>query len=278
MNIDNRPIGVFDSGVGGLTVAYELSKVLSNENFIYFGDSLRAPYGSLPKETLLKYACEIIDYLLSFNVKAIVVACNTLCATVLDDIKSIYTDKNLIFQDVIQAGVDEALDTGSKNIGLLATTNTIKMGTHKNKILTVSDDVSFVQTAAPLFVPIIENGLSNTKIAYEAVKHYLTDMLNANVDTIILGCTHFPILTPTIYEVISKDYNINLINPAKRSSLYLKNTLEKLEMLGSHNSGSIEFYTSGHETNFKLVLNNIFNEAYDVFVVAGGSGLPVVWR
>ncbi len=262
MKFDNRPIGVFDSGVGGLTVAYELTKLLPKENFIYFGDSLRAPYGNLPQDVLLKNTCEIVDFLLTFDVKAIVVACNTLCATVIEDLTKIYADKNLIFQDVIQAGVDEALDTGSKNIGLLATSNTIKTGTHKEKILLVDDSVNFMGTAAPLFVPIIENGLYNTKIAYEAVKYYLDDMLNANIDTIILGCTHFPILTDTIKQATSDNYNLTLVNPAKRSALYLKNKLEECEMLG--NEGSVKFYTSGYEANFKFILDSVFSESHEV--------------
>ncbi len=269
MNMDNRPIGIFDSGVGGLTVAYELSKVLPKENFIYFGDSLRAPYGNLPKDILLKNTCEIIDFLLTFNVKAIVIACNTLCATVLEEVKEIYADKNLIFQDVIQAGVDEALETGSKNIGLLATHNTINMGTHKNKILAKNPNVNFIQTAAPLFVPIIENGLSNTNIAYEAVRYYLIDMLNENTNTIILGCTHFPILSEKIKEVTSEGYHITLINPAHRSSIYLKNKLEELNSLG--NEGSISFYTSGYESNFKLILNSVFKVNYEVSVIKLGK-------
>ncbi len=268
MIIDNRPIGVFDSGVGGLTVAYELSKVLPNENFIYYGDSLRAPYGNLPKDILLKNTCEIVDFLLEFNIKAVVVACNTLCATVLDDLKVIYADKHLIFQDVIQAGVDEALETGSSNIGLLATNNTIKMGTHKEKIKSINENISFLETAAPLFVPIIEQGLYNTKIAYEAVKYYLDDMLQANIDTIILGCTHFPILADTIKDVTSEGYEITLINPANRSSIYLKNMLTEKNMLG--NQGSIKFYTSGYETNFKFILDNVFTKNYDVEVVELG--------
>ncbi len=264
MNFDNRPIGVFDSGVGGLTVAYELTKILPNENFIYFGDSLRAPYGNLPKDVLLNNTCQIVDFLLSFDVKAVVVACNTLCATVLEDLEVIYADKNVIFQDVIQAGAEEAVATGSKNIGLLATSNTIKMGTHKDKILSIDSNINFYGTAAPLFVPIIENGLSSTKIAYEAVKYYLDDMLNANIDTIILGCTHFPILADKIKEVTSENYDITLINPAKKSSEYLKNKLEAKNILG--NEGSIKFYTSGSEENFKFILGSVFSDDYDVSV------------
>ncbi len=264
MDYDNRPIGVFDSGVGGLTVAYELSNILPNENLIYYGDSLRAPYGNLPKDILLKNTCQIVDFLLTFDVKALVVACNTLCATVLDDLREIYADKNLIFQDVIQAGVDEALETKSKNIGLLATNNTIKMGTHRAKILSIDADVNLLETAAPLFVPIIENGLYDTKIAYEAVKYYLDDMLLENVDTIILGCTHFPILANTINAVTSEGYKVTLINPAKRSAIYLKNTLTEKNILG--NQGSIKFYTSGHETNFKFILENVFSKDYDITV------------
>ncbi len=268
MYIDNRPIGVFDSGVGGLTVAYELQKALPNENFIYFGDSLRAPYGNLSKAILLQYACEIMDFMLSKDVKAVVVACNTLCATVFNDLKDIYADKNLIFQDVIDAAVLEAYETGSKNIGLVATSNTVKMGIHRDKILAMDNNINFIEASAPLFVPIIEHGLSDTKIAYEAVKHYLDDMLEAHVDTIILGCTHFPILTNTIKKVTSNNYNIKLINPAKRCSLTLKNTLEEKNLLG--NQSSIKFYTSGSEENFKLILKDLFTEDYDVSILELG--------
>ncbi len=264
MSINNKPIGVFDSGVGGLTVAYELQKMFPNENFIYFGDSDRAPYGNLPKDKLLKYTCEIIDFLLTHEVKAIVVACNTLCATILEDIRLIYADKNVIFQGVIQAGVDEAVETGSTNIGILATSNTIKMGIHKEKILEQDGSINVLASSAPIFVPIIEQGLYDTKIAYEAVKYCLNDMFNAGTDTIILGCTHFPILEKTIQEVTDEQYPIKLINPAKRTSEYLKKTLTEKDILG--NEGSIKFFTSGSAENFKIILDGLFSENYDVEV------------
>lgn len=264
MKVDNRPIGVFDSGVGGLTVAHELIKALPNENFIYFGDSLRAPYGNLPKDKLLKYTCEIVDFLLTHDVKAVVVACNTLCATVLEALKVIYKDKNLIFQGVIDAGVDEAVSTGSKNIGILATANTIKMGTHKSKILEHDKAINVIGTPAPIFVPIIEQGLYDTRIAYEAVKYYLDDMFESKTDTIILGCTHFPILAKTIQEVTDEHYPVKLINPAKRSANYLKANLEQKGLLG--NEGSVKFFTSGTKENFKFIMDSIFDEDYDVTV------------
>ncbi len=270
MEYDNRPIGVFDSGVGGLTIAYELLKALPNEKFIYFGDSLRAPYGNLATKTLLKYACEIVDYFITLDVKAIVVACNTICATVLEDLKEIYKDSDILFQGLIEASVEAAMEKGSQNIGILATSNTIKYGVHKNLIHSIDKNVNVVETAAPIFVPLVEHGLHNTRMAYEGAKFYLKDMLDAKVDTIILGCTHFPIMLKAMEEVTDEYYDINFINPAKRVAKHLIASLEKNNIKGNY-VGKIEFKASGYEQNFKFVLNIVFEVDYDVEIVVLGE-------
>ncbi len=269
MNFDNRPIGIFDSGVGGLTVAYEMLKIFPNEKFIYFGDSLRAPYGNTSKNKLLKYSCEIVDFFISKNVKAIVVACNTLCATVLVELKDIYKEHDIIFQGVIEAGVDEALIYGSKNIGVFGTSNTIKMRTHEKLIKSYDRNIKVTSTEAPIFVPIIEQGLHNTKIAYEAVKFYAFDMIENGVDTIILGCTHYPIMSKTIEEVFEEYYPVKLVDPSKRTAHYLNEKLQDKEKLGN-GLGRIKFYTSGSLHNFKFILNILFEVDYDVKVVELG--------
>lgn len=266
MKYDNRPIGIFDSGVGGLTIAYELLNILPNEKFIYFGDSSRAPYGNLEPKILFQYACEIIDYFISLNVKAIVVACNTICATVLEDIKNKYKDSNILFQGLIEESALEAVDTNSMNIGVLATSNTIKYGVHKKHIKELNPSISVVETPAPIFVPVIENGLHNTRIAYESAKFYLKDMIDAKVDTIILGCTHFPIMIKALQEVADEYYPINFINPAKRVAIALDEKLINNNLKGNF-LGKIEFTTSGHVDNFKFVLNILFEVDYDVKIV-----------
>ncbi len=263
MSFDNRPIGIFDSGVGGLTVAYEMLKKFPNEKLIYFGDSLRAPYGNASKKQLLKFSCEIVDFFISKNVKAIVVACNTICATVLAEVKEIYKDYDIVFQDVIEAGVDEAIATNSKNIGVFATSNTIKMGLYEKLLKDHDKNIVVTNTETPIFVPIIEQGLHSTKIAYEAVKFYSSDMIENGVDTIILGCTHYPIMAKTIGDVLEEYYSVNLVNPAKRTVDYLYKKLYVKNLL-SNGFGRIKFYTSGCEHNFRFILNILFEVDYDV--------------
>ncbi len=270
MEFDNRPIGVFDSGVGGLTVAYEMLKIFPNEKIIYFGDSLRAPYGNSTKKKLLKISCEIIDFFIEKDVKAIVVACNTLCATVLEDIKEIYKDYNIIFQGVIEASVDEALLTGSKNIGVFGTKNTIKFATHKNLIQAADNTIKVTNTEAPIFAPLIEHGLHSTRVAYEAAKFYSVDMIENGVDTIILGCTHYPIMSKTIREVFEKHYPVTLINPSKRTAEYLYEKLSNENLLGNR-IGRIKFLTSGFEENFKFILNILFEVSYDIEILEIGD-------
>ncbi len=270
MSYDNRPIGVFDSGVGGLTVAYEMVKLFPNEKIIYFGDSLRAPYGDASRRLLLKYSCEIVDFFIKKNVKAIVVACNTLCATVLDELKEIYKDNNIIFQGVIEASVHEALQSGSKNVGVFATKKTIETNIHKRLIQKKDSSINVTNTETPIFVPLIEHGLHSTKVAYEAVKFYSVDMIENNVDTIILGCTHYPIMSKVIMEVFQKYYNVKLINPSKKTVEYLYEKLYNKNLL-SKGIGRIKFYTSGHEDSFKFILNILFEISYDVDIIEMGD-------
>ncbi|MFV0518743.1 MAG: glutamate racemase [Lachnospirales bacterium] len=266
MEYDNRPIGVFDSGVGGLTIAYELLKVLPCEKFIYFGDSLRAPYGNLEPKKLFQYACEIIDYFITLNVKAIVVACNTICATVLEDIEDKYKASGILFQGLIEISAKEAVESESKNIGILATSNTIKYGVHKKFIKELDKNINVVEKAAPIFVPLTENGLHNTRMAYEGAKFYLKDMIDAKVDTIILACTHFPIMIKALQEAADEYYPIKFINPAKRVAIELDKRLGDNDMKGNF-LGKIEFKASGYEENFKFVLNIIFEVGYDVEII-----------
>ncbi|MFV0440307.1 MAG: glutamate racemase [Lachnospirales bacterium] len=267
---DNRPIGVFDSGVGGLTVAYELFKILKGEELIYFADSLRAPYGSLDSEVLLKYSCEVVDFFIGCDVKSVVLACNTLCAAVLDDLKIIYKEYDIIFQGVIDAGVLEIIEEKSENVGLLATKNTVDLGTYATKLKEYDNTIKLVSKPAAIFVSIVEKDIIDKPLAYEAVKYHLRDLINAKVDTIVLGCTHFPIMQDLITHVLTEDYKVNvkLINPARKSASNLYEILKKKNMLGScsgsNYSSKISFYTSGSVCQFKGILDRIFDEEYEV--------------
>lgn len=200
---NNLPIGIFDSGVGGLTVAKEISKLLPNESFIYLGDTARIPYGTRSKVTIQKFALELVNFLLKQKVKCLVIACNTISANALEEIKRISPVQ--VF-DVISP----VLSKIDSNTTVIATRATINSGKYPCK-----------GKACSLFVPLVEEGLADSEIALLAAKHYLGDL---DLHTLILGCTHFPIMRKTIKKTIGKD--VKLIDPGEELARKLKDTLE----------------------------------------------------
>ncbi len=202
MKTNNLPIGIFDSGVGGLTVAKEISRLLPNESFIYLGDTARIPYGTRSKETIQKFALELANFLLKRKVKCLVIACNTISANALDEIIKI---SPVPVFDVISP----VLKKINGKTTVIATKATISSGKYPCK-----------GKACSLFVPLVEEGLADSEIALLAAKHYLRDL---DLDTLILGCTHFPIMRKTIEKTIGS--NVKIIDPGEELALKLKNFL-----------------------------------------------------
>ena len=240
--MDNRPIGVFDSGLGGLTVLKEIIKVLPNENIVYFGDTARVPYGPRSKDTIIEYTFQAINFLKSKDVKAIVIACNTATARGLKEAKLKY---DIPIIGVIEAGARTAVySTKNKVVGVIGTEGTISSKSYNIEIQRLDEDIKIVSKACPLFVPIIEEGWANTEVAYLTAKEYLQVVIDQGVDSLVLGCTHYPILKRTIGRVVGD--NIKLVNPAKETAKDLKYILIQKDILRTKEQGNptYDYYVS----------------------------------
>ena len=223
---DNRAIGVFDSGLGGLTVAKRIMEVLPNENIVYFGDTGRVPYGTKSVDTVRAYAGEDENFLLGKGVKMIVAACGTVSSVAADTGKSLPVP----FVEVISHSVRAAVKVSrNKKIGVLATPVTIKSHAHRDSIQKLCPEALVIETAAPLLVSLAEEGWyqPDNEIARLTVKKYLEDMKKANIDTLILGCTHFPVFSSLIKELLPETA---LIDMGVSAAEYIKDTLYKTGM------------------------------------------------
>ena len=242
----NAPIGVFDSGLGGLTALKQLRIELPAEDFIYFGDTARVPYGSRDKATLERFARSDIALLESFGVKAILIACGTVSSVILPQIKNEYP---LPLIGVIDSAVEAAAKaTKSGKVGIWATEASIRSGAYAKGLegLGVAETVS---VACPKLVPLIEGGRTDPydPLVREAVEEYLAPVLAGDCDTLILGCTHFPLLESAVWAVAGK--KLALINVGKESTSCLKEALKKAELL-KEGSGSVRYFVSGEKDEF----------------------------
>ncbi len=243
-----KPIGVFDSGVGGLTVVKELIQQLPGEDIVYFGDTARVPYGIKSRETVIRFSIENILFLLKHDVKLICVACNTASSFALPVIKSNF---RVPVVGVITPGVREAVyATQNKRIGVIGTRGTIKSRTYENEIHQLDSSVKVVTAACPLFVPFAEEGLYNGEIVKKVAENYLSAIKKAKVDTVILGCTHYPLLKPVIREVLGKE--ITLIDSAKQVAIEVKKILSVEGLLNSGKTkGLNRFFVSDNPEWFQ---------------------------
>lgn len=216
--MDNRSIGVFDSGLGGLTAVKEIMKLLPDENIVYFGDTSRVPYGTRSKETILKYTYSDINFLLSQDVKMIVIACGTASSAALPEINEEF---EVPIFGVVDAGAYEAARvTRNNKIGIIGTPATIKSGAYEKYLKKFNPQAEVYTRACPLFVPLVENGHFNTEVSRLVVKEYLEEIKAAGVDTLILGCTHYPLLKDAIAEYMGE--GVTLISPGEEVAKYLK--------------------------------------------------------
>jgi len=210
-------IGIFDSGVGGLTVFKEINKEFPKANIYYLGDTARVPYGNKSKETIIRYSIECANYLRNFNIDVLVIACNTASSHALNVLRD-YLDIEVI--GVIEPGVETALKyTKNKKIGVIGTQATIRSNSYKNKLLEADNTLEIYQKPCPLFVPLVEEGMIDNHIAEMVVKEYLDDLVAKGIDTLILGCTHYPLLKNTIQKLYP---NITIVDSSKATAQYLK--------------------------------------------------------
>ena len=253
------PIGVFDSGVGGLTVAREIMRQLPQENMVYFGDTARVPYGSKSKNNIIRFSRQIIRFLQTKDVKAIVIACNTASALALDTVRK-ETDIPII--GVIVPGARAAVrETRNGKIGVVGTEATIRSETYTDVIHSFKKDASVIGKSCPLFVPLVEEGFAKHKITEEVIDIYLSEMKNTDVDTMILGCTHYPLLRSKIMAYFGED--VHIVNPAYETAIDLKSVLEDKGIVNdSKEPAKYEFYVSDAAEKFTKFANSIL--PYDV--------------
>uniref|UniRef100_A0A7C4U7I4 Glutamate racemase n=1 Tax=candidate division WOR-3 bacterium TaxID=2052148 RepID=A0A7C4U7I4_UNCW3 len=244
-SLRNNPIGIFDSGIGGLTVAKVIKEILPKEHIVYYGDTARLPYGNKSKETIIKFAKEDIDFLLKFNVKVIVSACFTVSSNAISELRNFY---KIPIIDMIEPSINILKNLKEKKIGIIGTIATIESGSFQKY---VPKGIKVFQKACPLFVPIVEEGFFNHPIGILAASEYLEEFKKEGVKTIILGCTHYPLMKDTIKNVLG---DVKFIEPGYEAGIFLKKLLEKNNAL-SENEGKFEIYLSDIPRKMNEILN-----------------------
>ena len=257
--MDMRPIGVFDSGLGGLTAVHPLWKILPEENLIYFGDTARVPYGGRSKETILKYARQDVRFLRSFDLKAILIACGTVTTTSLDTLQ---TENDLPIVGVVEPTCRRALlVTKTKKVGMIATLASVRSGAYEATLRRLDPTVEVICKPCPLFVPLVENGrFRRGDIVIETVaREYLEPLKETGIDTLILGCTHYPLLTEIIGDIMGP--GVTLVSAGEESAFELKRMLKARNLRADEDrQGESEFYVSDRAEDFENIASVFLQE------------------
>ncbi len=246
----NLPIGIFDSGIGGLTVAKSIFNLLPNEKVIYLGDTARLPYGTKSKETVILYSIECLKFLIKKKVKLIVVACNTASSVAVPFLKKI---TKIPILGVITPGAKAAVEkTKNNKIGVIGTVRTIKSKSYLKEIRKFNNKLKIFSQPCSLFVQLAEDGWIDNKIAYLTAETYLTILKKEKIDTLILGCTHYPVLKKTIGKVMGK--KVTLIDSGEETAKEVKSVLERNNLLTNRKRKGIhKFYVTDFPSNFKAI-------------------------
>ena len=253
--MDNRPIGVFDSGIGGLTVVNALKKILPNETIIYVGDTARVPYGNKSTDRIRQYSIEITEWLIVNNCKMIVVACNTASSLVLDYLIS---NTSIPIVGVIDPVVQKAIRlTKNNKIAVLGTYATIRSNAYGTRLKAINSKVQVVSQACPLFVPLVEEGWIKGEVPKQIADSYFLKLKQINVDTVILGCTHYPFLKNTIRKILGK--SSTLIDSGEATSKTVFSILKKMNSFSDNSDSKINCYVTDDPI--------LFNEVAERFVI-----------
>lgn len=251
--MDNRGVGIFDSGVGGMTVLKELQKNMPNEKYIYIGDTASFPYGSKSKNTIIELCKKRIENLIDLNVKIIVIACGTATSQALEEMQKMF---NIPIIGIIEPTVKYLKEKEIKNVGIIATAGTIRSKGWENKIKQLICNVHIESKACPLLAPMAEEGWTENEIAKLAIHEYLKDF--KNIDALILGCTHYPLFEKLIMEELK---NVETINTGKMVATELKRYLDEHNMRNASAEGkNTKIYLTDLECNFVNVAKNLLNE------------------
>jgi len=246
----SNPIGVFDSGIGGLTVVKKIFENLPNENIIYFGDTARVPYGSKSNQTVIEYSIQNTKFLLKKNVKMVVVACNTASSVALDVLRNEF---NVPIIGMIEPGSKTALNiTKNNHVGVIGTNATINNKAYSQRLKKLNNKIKVYESACPLFVPLAEEGWIKHKAAQLVADEYLKKFKVHEIDTLILGCTHYPILNDIIQKSVGK--KVKLIDSGTSAAIEVNNLLEALDLKNdSKRKGKHQFYVSDVPRKFQEV-------------------------
>ena len=252
--IKSRPIGVFDSGIGGLTVVRQIRSLMPNEDIIYLGDTARVPYGTKSQETVVRFACEDAQFLVEQGVKAIVVACNTASAWSLPALNRYF---HLPICGVIVPGSEAALIVSrNKRVGVIGTASTVRSKAYDTAMKERLSNVEVFAQACPLLVPLVEEGWLSHPVTFKVLEEYLTPLVIEQIDTLILGCTHYPLLKRTILKVLKGLANrpINLVDSAESCAAHVRRRLADLDLLSPPASvGRIFPYVTDEASRFARV-------------------------
>lgn len=252
----NSPIGVFDSGVGGLTVVREIMRQMPEERLVYFGDTARVPYGTKSKDTIVRYTRQNIRFLMTQDVKAIVIACNTATAFALETVEK---ELDIPLIGVIHAGSKTAVEaTRNGRIGIIGTEGTIRSGVYTKVMEEMKGGIEVIGKPCPLFVPLVEEGLLHDSVTDEIASRYLSELKGKFIDTLVLGCTHYPLLRSTVGRVMGPE--VTLVNPAYETALELKQVLSESRLLndeGDSSQDKYRFYVSDLAEKFTNFASSI---------------------
>jgi len=247
-----QPIGIFDSGVGGLTVFSEIRKRFPNEDLIYFGDTARVPYGPKSKNTIKEYSIQNTRFLNNFNIKLLIIACNTSSAIAIDDLKQQY---DIPIIGVIEPGAAKAVEmTKNGKIGIIGTEGTVNSEAYPNAIKQLKPHMITYSRPCPLFVPLVEEGWQNHVVSCHIAQEYLSPFKKESIDTLVLGCTHYPIIKETIRKTIGNE--IFLVDSAEAVAEYLDKYLKTI----TKDIGKESFFVSDNIEKFRLIASKILQK------------------
>ena len=257
-----QPIGIFDSGVGGLTVAKEIKRLLPNEDLIYYGDTKHLPYGEKSKEAIVGYSEKITNFLLEKNCKAIVIACNSATANALKEVLELVADRGPVI-DVINPVAEKVSYEIHNNVGVIATKATVNSGLYRKSIKKHNKWIKVDELATPLLVPAIEEGFKNHPITHSIIYNYLSNAKLKNIETLILGCTHYPLLIDEIKQYYGN--RVRVIDSPNIVASHLKIILDKHHLLNENNpQPSYHFYLSDLTKNFEKISKKFFGKTIDL--------------
>lgn len=267
MEGDDRPIGVFDSGVGGLTVFQEIARALPGESLIYLGDTARLPYGTKSRETVIRYAQEAARFLLERDIKMLVVACNTATAAALPTLRK---ELSIPVIGVIEPGADAAAEATGGKVGVIATEGTVRAKAYSEAILARRPEAEVIEAACPLFVPLAEEGWANTRVAREVAEVYLRPLVDSGIDTLVLGCTHYPILRNTIGQVIGD--GIAIVDSAETTAQVVEARLDRDEIRSGGARADYRFLVTDSTERFRKIAGEFLDHDVEILELVSLGG------